>query len=291
MSVIRVAAAAWKLRAIRSDGDFYGHFHDLVTLAHEEGADVVVIPENQTLELINLAPDVEERDVPAFLVQFAAELEAWVDRISRSSGLIIVGGSHLRLTPDGVKSVCAVGNGDQGLVLVEKNKLTSYEREVWRLAPGRGLAPLPDRRIGVTLGYDTQFPEAGRTLSERGVLVHAVPAYTKGLRSFQRVRWSAHARAIENQIFTVHAALVGDLGREPVATSYGTAAILTPSIEPFPATAVLGETDFGEEQVIVRTLDVDALAEARNRGVVRNWHDRAAADWRWQSLEVEDESA
>ncbi|MHB8638089.1 MAG: nitrilase-related carbon-nitrogen hydrolase [Fimbriimonadaceae bacterium] len=286
-----MAAAAWKLRPIRSDGDFYGHFHDVVTLAHEEGADVVVIPENQSLELINLAPDLEERDVPAFLVQFAAELEAWVDRISRSSGLIIVGGSHLRLTPDGIKSVCAVGNGEQGLVLIEKNKLTTYEREVWRLIPGRGLQPLPDRRIGVTLSYDAEFPEAGRTLTERGVLVHVIPAFTRDLRGFQRVRWAAQARAIEGQIFTIHASLVGDLGREPVPTAYGSTAMLTPSMEPFPQNAVLGESDFGEEEVIVRSLDLDALAEARNSGVVRNWHDRADDEWRAPALKLEDESA
>ena len=286
--MIRVAAATWKLRPIRSDGDFFGHFHDLVTLAHEEGADVVVIPENQTLELINLAPDLEERDVPAFLVQFAVELEAWVDRISRSSGLIIVGGSHLRLTPDGIKNVCAIGNGEQGLVIVEKNKLTTYEREVWRLTSGRGLPALPDRRLGVTLGYDAEFPESGRTLTERGVLVHVIPAFTRDMRGFQRVRWSAQTRAIENQIFTVHASLVGNLGREPVPSSYGSTAILTPSIEPFPQNALLGETEYGEEEVIVRTLDLDALAEARNHGAVRNWHDRDAKAWR---LKVEDETA
>jgi predicted amidohydrolase len=289
--MIRVAAASWKLRHIRGDGDFYGHFHDLVTLAHEEGADVVVIPENHTLELIHLAPDLEERDVPKFLVQFAAELEAWIDRISRSSGLILIGGSHLRQTPDGIKSVCAVGNGDLGLTLIEKNKLTSYERDVWRLVAGKGLPALPDRRIGVTLSYDGEFPEAGRALTERGVLIHVIPAFSRDLRGFQRVRWAAQARANENQIYTIHASLVGELGREPVPGSYGSTAILTPSIEPFPQNALLGETEYGEEEVIVRTLDLDLLAEARNKGAVRSWHDRADDAWRQQPLKLEDESA
>jgi len=291
LSPLRVAAAAWKLRHIRSDGDFYGHFHDLVSLAHEEGADVVVLPAYQSLELIHLAPDLRTRDVPKYLIQFAAELEAWIDRISRSSGLILVGGSHLRETPEGIKCVCAVGNGEYGLTLVEKNKLTRYERDVWRLAPGKGLAAPKDERVGITLGYDAEFPEAGRALAEAGVLVQVIPSFARDLRAFQRLRWAAHARAVENQTFVVHASLVGDLGREPVTSTYGSTAVLAPSLEPFPQNAVLGETDYGEEEVILRTLDFDALEEARAKGLAQNWRDRDPETWRWNPLQREDESA
>lgn len=274
MSEIRLAAAAWKLRPIRSDGDFYGHFHDLVTLAHDEGAEVIVFPEGQTLELVHLAPDLEERDVPAYLVQFADEIERWIDRISRSSGLTIIGGSHLKETEEGIKAVCAVGNGDDGVRLIEKAKLTPYEQNVWRLTPGRGASVLPDDRVGVTLGYDGEFPEAGRILANAGVVVHAFPALARNYRAFQRSRWSAHARTVENQNYVVHASLVGDLGRAPVAATFGSTAILTPSTEPFAVNAVLGETEYGEEDVVVRTLDLDAIAAARQSSGVSNWLDR-----------------
>lgn len=283
-----MGAVSWKLRNIRSDGDFYGHFHDLVTMAHAEAADVVIFPAMQTLELINLAPDLEERDVPAFLVQFAQEIEGWIDRISRSSGLTIVGGSHLRTTRDGIKHVCAIGNGVDGLTLVEKNRLTTYEREFWRLTPGETLALLPDRRVGVTICYDAEFPGSGRELAEAGALVLAIPAFTADARAFQRIRRSAHARAIENQIFVVHASLLGDLGREPVRSSCGTSAILTPSVEPYPESAIFVETQPGEEGVVVRTLDLDELEASRKAGPVRNWSDRGHE---WRTLEAKDESA
>jgi predicted amidohydrolase len=175
--------------------------------------------------------------------------------------------------------------------MVEKHNLTLYERDVWRLAPGNGLAPIPDSRLGVTICYDAEFPEAGRVLLERGTMVQVVPAFTEDVRGFQRVRWCAKARAIENQAYVVHASLVGDLGREPVPSTYGTTAILTPSQLPFPENAVLGETQFGEEDVIVRTLDLDLLVEARRSADIRNWRDRTPATESGERLQREDESA
>jgi predicted amidohydrolase len=260
LSSLRVATVAWELRTVRGDGDFYGHFHDLVTVAHDEGAEVVVFPENHTLELVNLAPDLEAHDVPKFLMQFADELEAWIDRISRSSGMIIVGGSHLRETPEGIKNICAVGNGIDGLTFSEKANLTPYERNVWRLEPGEGPKSLPDSRLSVSVGHDCEI-----STGETGTVVHSVPAFTREIRGFQRVRWSARAGASQDLNYVVHASLVGDLGREPAPTTFGTSAILTPSYEPFPETATLGESEFGEESVIVRTLDLDLIEEVRLR--------------------------
>jgi predicted amidohydrolase len=263
VSSIRIAVVAWELRTVRGDGDFYGHFHDLVTIAHEEGAEAVIFPENQTLELLNLAPDLEARDVPKFLIQFSGELEAWIDRISRSSGMVIVGGSHFKETPDGIKSVCAVGNGVDGLSIVEKLNLTPYERNFWRLAAGMDNGALPDPRIGVTVGNDALIPEYGRLIANRGGLIHAMPAFSADIRGYQRARWSARARATENLMFVAQASIIGSLGREPASNSYGVSAIFTPSFEPFPESAVLGETELGEEQVIVRTLDFDLLGEIK----------------------------
>src|ERR1700722_19002606 len=257
MSTLRIAAVAWELRTVRGDGDFYGHFHDLVTVAHEEGAEIVVFPENQTLELLNLAPDLEARDVPKFLIQFSEEIEAWIDRISRSSGMMIVGGSHFRETHDGIKAVCAVGNGVDGLVFVEKINLSAYEQNFWRLTAGGGPIELPDSRLRVAFSSDFQ--------RDGEALVDIIPSFTSDQRGYQRVRWGARSRASEELVYAVHASLVGDLGREPAPTTFGTTAILTPSYELFPENATLGETEFGEESVIVRNLDLDLIEEARLR--------------------------
>ena len=227
---LRAACVAWKLRHVRSDGRYFAHFYDLVSEAHDEGAELVVFPELHVLELLPLARDLEAKDAAKYLVQYAEAVEAWIERISNSSGMIIVGGSHFKESPEGIKNVSAIAVPGEKLRFAEKNNLTPYEKEPWQLARGSGLARLP-HEIGVTVCYDCEFPESGRALAESGAKVQCVPSWTETQRGFQRVRWSCLARAVENQVYVLHSSLLGDLEVEPVPATYGSSAIIAPSVE------------------------------------------------------------
>ena len=277
---LRIASVAWKLRRNKTDGKYFGHWHDLVSEAHDEGANVVVFPELHVLELLPLADDrIPPHKAAEYLVQYGEAIEEWVGRISESSGMIIVGGSHFRATEDErIKNVCAIGVPGTGVVLAEKNNLTVYERDEWNIQPGRGLAKLP-QGLGVNVCYDSEFPGAARALAESGMKTLCVPSWTETQRGFQRVRWSCLSRAIENGVFVVHASLVGDLGSEPVPMTVGSSMIAAPSVDPFPVEAILRETEFNEEGIVFAQLDYDMLEEARTKGEVRNWADRDAGDW------------
>lgn len=276
---LRLASVAWKIRAnATGDHAYFGHFHDLVSAAHDQGADAVVFPELHVMELLPLARQVKAEDAAKYLAQYANGIEEWVARISNSSGLIIIGGSHFRNSPNGIKNVCAIGVPGVGVHLAEKNNLTTYERDVWNLLPGKGLAMAP-QNLGVTICYDVEFPESGRALAEAGTLVQCVPSWTETERGFQRVRWSCLARAVEHQIYVAHASLVGDLGREPVPETFGSAAIIAPSVEPFPVQSMVVETPLNEEGVAIADLDYDLLTHAREKGEVRNWADRRSGSW------------
>lgn len=263
---------------MRGDSAYFGHLHDLVSAAHDQGAEAIVLPELHVLELLHLEREVSERNAAKYLVQYGKAIEEWIDRISDLSGMIIVGGTHFTETPEGIKNVCATGIPGGGTIIAEKNNLTAYEKDVWNILSGKGLVRLPNG-MGVTVCYDSEFPEAGRALAEEGMLVQCVPSWTETQRGFQRVRWSCLARAVENTAFVVHASLVGDLGREPVPASYGSAAIIAPSVEPFPMGAILAETPLNEEGVIVADLDFEQLEQARTLGEVRNWQDRHSGTW------------
>lgn len=277
--ILRTAAVAWKIREIRTDSEFFAHFYDLVQQAYDAGADIVVFPELQTLELLQLEPKLKELDVPRYLVQYSEAIEEWVQRIAKNSGITLVGGSHFKETPAGIVNACSIGHPTLGIVTCAKNNLTHYEREIWDLKSGNSLVKIPDPRIGVTICYDSEFPESGRALAEEGVVIHCVPAFTETEHGFWRVRHSCHARAIENQNYVVHASLVGALGREPVPTTYGSSAILVPAVRQFPANGILAETAMNEEGIAIVDLDLDLLEEARDTGDVRNWHDRHSSDW------------
>jgi len=287
--ILRVAASAWKIRPARGDSEYFGHFHDIVSFAHDEGAQVLVVPELHVLELLPLARDLDAWKAAMYLAQYAEAIEGWIKRISDSSGMVIVGGTHFKQTPDGIKNVCAIGVPGKEIVFNEKNKLTQYERDTWDIREGEGLAYLP-YGLGVTVCYDSEFPEAARALAESGTMVHCVPSWTDDQRGFQRVRWSCLARAIENQNFVVQSALVGELGYEPVPSTYGSTAIIAPSVEPFPVQSIIRETPLNEEGVVIADLDLDLVLQARLTGEVRNWQDRSTTPWKMvgESFEIEE---
>lgn len=276
--IVRVAAANWKLRPHRSDSGYFGHLHDLVSLAHDKGANVLVLPELHVLELLSLARNLKEHQSPSYLAQYAQPLEDWLQRIAETSGLTIVGGSHFVEVEDGFKNVCATVAPGRSLVRSEKNNLTQYEREIWNVRDGGGLALVPPS-VGVAICYDAEFTGATRALAEAGAKILAVPSWTETTRGFQRVRWSCLARAVEHQTFVVHASLVGGFGYEPIPDSVGSSAIIAPSVEPFPVQAVLAESPLDEEALVIADCDLTMLEEARSRGEVRNWDDRERGDW------------
>jgi len=275
---LRAAAVAFRLRFVRSDSGYFGHLHDLISSAHDEGAQLVVLPELHVLELLPLAKELNERLAPRYLIQYAEALEQWITRIADSSGMTIIGGSHFKEIDGEIRNVAPIAVPGQPLILAEKNNLTRYEADIWRIANGTGLS-LIEPGIGVTVCYDSEFPEAARELAEAGMKIQAVPAWTETRRGFQRVRWSCLARAVENQTFVIHSSLLGGFGIEPVPESFGSSAIIAPSVEPFPLEAILRETPLNEEGVVVADLDFEALEASRTSGEVTNWRDRHTGRW------------
>jgi predicted amidohydrolase len=268
---LKVAAVSWAVRPILREQDFFDHLESVV---YKAATDLVVLPELVVLELLSLYPDASGASVPRILESYADRYEAELNRLSRETGALIVGGSHIKDN----KNVSSVGEEE-----VHKMILTQWESTEWGLDPGSTWGPCRSNpSIGVTVCYDSEFPSSGRMLAEAGVLVHCIPAYTETQRGFQRVRWCAQARATENQVYVIHASLVGSLGREPVPSTFGSSAILTPSIEPFPVSAILDETALGEEGVATAELNFDVLLQARGEGDVRNWNDRNAYSWEFR---------
>lgn len=277
---MRVGAVAFKLHPAASDGDFFGHLYDFVESAHQNQVQLLVFPEFIILELATLFKEATEPELPFYLAEYSTQFEEWMTRMSHNSGMAIIAGSHFKRTGAQVRNASLAVWPDGSFATTVKNKLTQYESQVWRLTPGVGIAELPDTQIGNLICYDSEFPEAVRTVCENGARVVTIPAFTETKHGFQRVRWCAHARTIENQVYAIHASLLGDLGGEPVPSTFGSSAILSPSINPFPQSGMLAETPINEEGLAIADLDFDLLETARNEGDVRNWNDRDATTWK-----------
>lgn len=273
---MKVSAVSFRIREISSFQDFVQHIEDLVRQVSVQEANLAVLPELLTLELLHLAPGIKEHQIPSYLASFESEYLASLENLAKSYSLAIVGGSTISRNNT---NICPVVSPDGQMTFHPKNILTQWEAVEWGLNPGIGNPDPCLPNLGVLVCYDSEFPEATRLIAENGAKLLVVPSYTETQRGYQRVRWSCLARAIENQIFVAHSALVGSLGREPVAQTYGSSAILAPSIEPFPVSAILSETKFNDEDIATAPLDFGLLENARNTGDVRNWNDRNLGRW------------
>lgn len=273
---MRVAAVSWAIRPVSSQDEFLDHMSGLVKGAVLEGANVVVLPESIDLERCSLAPDVFGRDIPRFLAPGFELALGRARQLADHHNITLVAGTHLRETEHGfVNSAVVAWPG--GTVIADKNKLTQWEKQDWGLTPGSGLWSRDG--IGLATCYDIEFPGCARALAECGAGLIAVPAYTEFERGFHRVRWCCHARTVECQLYVAHASLMGGLGQEPVASTFGTSAVLCPSLTGFPDGGILAETSPNQEGMAVAEIDLDGLDRARASDDVRNWADRDSGDW------------
>ncbi len=275
-NIIRAAAINWEIRQVADFNGFAQHLDELIDAAAGQDAELVVLPECIDLERLSYAPDMPTSGIRDFLAADAPRTFDILQKLSADRNITIIGGTHLFDTGSKIVNRCPIARNGK-LTFQDKLVLTQYEIHEWGISPGAGLSPVD--YLGVTVCYDSEFPQSGRALAESGVMVQCVPAYTETQRGFQRVRWSCAARAIENQVYVIHASLVGSLGGEPVPQTCGSSAILTPSVQPFPENAILAETAFGVEGIALADLDFDVLNQARNSDDVRNWHDRNRGDF------------
>ena len=124
-------------------------------------------------------------------------------------------------------------------------------------------------RIATTICYDVEFPEIVRAAAREGAHILAVPSCTDDRQGFLRVRYCAQARAIENQMYVLHASTVGSLPMVPaVSLNYGVASILTPSDFPFARDGILAEGNPNQEMMVIGELNMSTITDSRSSGTV-----------------------
>ncbi len=269
---MKAACASWKIRPCDGVESFWNHFSDLVKQAAGEGAELLVLPELITLELEGVFDSIAPRPQDRQLL--SADDLGLKSSLAVENRMTIVAGSCLATHNGGWVNRSLVFSPQGLITFQDKIVMTQFEAVEWGISGGSGLTTHHDPRLGVLICYDSEFPELGRFLAERDVLALCVPSYTETWHGHWRVRHSCHARAVENQIFVLHAPLVGSLGREPIPESHGSPAILAPCCSPFPPNGILSEGIPDEESIVYAELDFDALLASREEGDVRNWNDR-----------------
>lgn len=274
MDRIRIGSLQYLIRPVRTFDEFCQQVSTLVETAKDYDCQLVVFPEYFTVQLLTLG-DIR-RPMPEQIRELATQAPRYIELMSslaRTYGIYIVAGTTPVLAEDGhtVYNISHVfgpagDHGTQG-----KLHMTRFEAEEWRVSPSRGLTIFNTAfgPMAVAICYDVEFPEVARAAARQNVHLLIVPSCTDDRQGFLRVRYCAHARAIENQMYVVQACTVGSLPMVPaVHLNYGQASILTPSDFPFSRDGILAEGNINQEMIVIGELNLTTIMEARTRGTV-----------------------
>ncbi len=284
MDRIRAATLQYFIRPITRFQEFRDQVHGLVRTAADYECRLLVFPEYFTVQLLTLG-DIDS-PIDLQVRKLAARTPEFIEMMSefaRESGCYIAAGTIPVLDendPDRIYNDCIFFAPDGTYRAQGKLHMTRFERDVWRVSP-RDRLQLFDTELGrvaIAICYDVEFPEVARSAAQKGATILIVPSYTDDRQAFLRVRYCAHARAIENQMFVIGSSTVGSLPMVPaVSLNYGQASILTPSDFPFARDGILAEGIPNQETMVIGELNLRVLRSSRVRGTVTPLRDSKAS--------------
>jgi predicted amidohydrolase len=264
------------MRRFASAQDFLRQAEASVASLASYGCDVVLFPEFFGAPLLGLTP---VATLPAMrtLAAQTPEFVAAFSAMARQHHINIIAGSMPQLDGAELYNVAWLCQRDGGQHVQYKLHPTPGEKRDWQMQGGSRLAVFDTDfgRIGILICYDVEFPELARLLAAQGMDILFVPFWTDSQYGYQRVRFCAQARAIENECYVVLAGSTGALPEvQSLDAQYAQSAIFTPSDYGFPHDAVALEATPNVETTLVADLDLHKLAPLRHSGSVRNGADR-----------------
>ncbi|MCB0320298.1 MAG: hypothetical protein KDD60_05175, partial [Bdellovibrionales bacterium] len=274
---VRVACIQYQMRKVSSFADFAAQVKYFAEIAADYQSDFVLFPELFSIQLLSQVNALSPQEGMKKLSQYTKRFKKLMSDLAVRHGIVIIAGSHPVTIQEKLYNISFVCLADGSIYEQPKIHITPNERKWWGISGGHHLAVIdtPAAKIGVLICYDVEFPEPVRYLADQGAEILFVPFCTDHRQSYLRVRYCAHARAIENQIYVC---LAGNVGNLPdvvnMDVQYGQAAVLTPSDFPFSRDGIAAEADSNEETVLVCDLDLDDLHETRSNGTVTPLLDR-----------------
>lgn len=285
-SKIRVAAVQMRLELIEDAGTYAEKIRTLTGAAADQGAQLVVFPEDSGTPLAGLIPGLEELAAKGMdaavadltgrgmkVAEIFREISPAVKRIyettfstlAKEFRLYIITGSAYLEDDDGRMRVIGYFYGPDGEILAKQRKLHLVPMEAaWGFEPGSDLEVLdtPLGRIAFPICMDATYFETFRLARLRGAEIVAVPSANNEEYIFWRTMRGIWPRVQESQVFGISAAAVGNLLGMPFTGRSGLLAPLemTPSGDGWLARAV----SFDQEEIVVGDLDLDALRRFRD---------------------------
>ncbi|GAE27067.1 carbon-nitrogen hydrolase [Halalkalibacter wakoensis JCM 9140] len=273
---LRVSAVQYHLHSISSFQEFADQVTHYVKNAAEYETDFILFPEFLTTQLLSI-PSLKGKQTINDLPDYTEDYYSLFTSLAIETGMHIIGGTHVVRKEGKLYNVAHLFYPDGRIGEQAKLHLTPTEVEEWSLTPGESIQVFDTDKgkISLLTCYDIEFPEVVRIVRGMGADVIFCPSCTDDRQGFHRVRYTCHARTIENQVYVVTTGTVGSLPTvDFMRANYGQAAVITPNDIPFPQNGIMSEGDMNNDMLITADLDLELLYNVREKGSVTTWRDR-----------------
>ncbi|KAB2338095.1 carbon-nitrogen hydrolase family protein [Cytobacillus depressus] len=282
---LRVSAVQYHLHTIHSFEEFAKQCEHYIKTAQEFGSEFILFPEFFTTQLLSIGNGEGASLTIDELPSFTEQYKNLFIKFAKETNMHIIAGTHVIKKNDRLYNVAHLFYPDGRIAEQAKLHITPTEVEEWNMSAGDGLEVFDtDKgRIAVLTCYDIEFPEIVRMAKAKGADVIFCPSCTDDRHGFHRVRYTCHARAIENQVYVVATGTVGSLPTvDFMRGNFGQAAVITPNDVPFPPQGIMVQGEINDDMIVTADLDLSLLYEVRERGSVTTWRDRRVdlyPDW------------
>jgi predicted amidohydrolase/ribosomal protein S18 acetylase RimI-like enzyme len=274
---VRIGVVQWQMRAATSIDEIIDQAEYFIDTVSDYESDFILFPELFNAPLLVAYNEVSQARA---MRRLAASTQPILNRMREfavSYNINIIAGSMPVVDKRRLYNVAYLCRRDGSIDSVRKIHITPAERESFGMSGGNVIRALDTDcgRIGIMICYDVEFPEMSRLLRDQGAEILFVPYMTDLQTGYQRVRFCAHARAVENECYVAITGSVGNLPRvDNMDIQYSKSAVFSPSDFSFPSTGIMAESTPNTEMVLIADVDLDLLKHLADKGSVNNRRDR-----------------
>jgi predicted amidohydrolase len=242
-------------------------------------ADLLVLPEYAAVELgagLNGCEATEAAELAAMIIAAPDILAAMRDAARRHRIWLQPGTLPMRAADGRVINRAPLITPEGRVAFQDKRAMTRFETERWGISQGAdpNVFDTPWGRIGISICYDIEFPKHARVQVMAGAWLILSPSCTDTLAGFNRVHFSARARALENQCYVAITPTVGEAPwSAALDVNRGRAGVFGPMDRGFPADGILAEGQMDAPGWVFCTLDPSLIEAVRRDGAVHNHRD------------------
>ncbi|MGG1659753.1 carbon-nitrogen hydrolase family protein [Brevibacillus sp. NRS-1366] len=283
---MRVSAVQYHLHTIHSFEDFAQQVEHYVKNAQEYDTEFLLFPELFTTQLMSIGDEHGNALPITALPSFTEQYVNLFTSLAAKYEMHLIGGTHIIEENGKLYNTAFLFYPDGRVGQQKKIHITPWEVKGWNMGAGDSLQifETDKGKVAMIICYDIEFPEWVRIAKARGADVIFCPSCTDDRHAFHRVRYTSHARTIENQVYVVLTGTVGSLPTvDFMRANFGQAAILTPNDIPFPPGGILAEGEINNDMLVTADLDIQLLYDVREKGSVTTWRDRRTdlyTDWK-----------